>query len=386
MIFPADDIFIEAPEATPLYAAAAAASEANIWTSINNWSVPRVISSVEQEYLAAKKDAVIADLGAVMRYAIRGEDAAAFLARITTAPATALDVGEGARGLILRDDGDVIDYADVSRLSDDLFLLTTPSAHARWLQLGARGLQVALDDISNAVAALGVFGPGAHDALARAGLKLPGDGVAASAMLRGVETAARPIRFGAAPGIELIFPSDEALTIWERLSRRTGLPAIGLDAMEVLRIESGAPRPGVDFTPATPGANAGWRPADIGLAHLAPLDQGWFSGRRGLRDRPENGERRLVVLAIDADEIVSGAAVFSAGKNIGRITSRAWSPDHRRVVAFADVLRVSPGDTYEISGGPDADTRVTARPLMTPEASLARAFENVSRAATESRR
>ncbi|MHA7871162.1 MAG: hypothetical protein ACX939_02310, partial [Hyphococcus sp.] len=174
MIFASEDLTADAPTPTPLYAAAAAASEANLWTSVNGWSVARVYTSLEKEYEAAKSFAAIADLGSVARYAVRGPEAPAFLSRLVTAPAARLEQGESARGLILDNDGFVADLAEVSRLSADLFLLTAPTSHGRRLQLAARGLDVEAQDIANDVAALGLFGPGGADVLSAAGLKTPG--------------------------------------------------------------------------------------------------------------------------------------------------------------------------------------------------------------------
>ncbi len=379
MIFPGEDIFADAPRPTPLFAAVASASEANLWTSINGWTAARVYTSVSEEYEAAKSTAALADLGPLTRYAVRGADAAEFLGRLTTAPSAGLQVGESARGLMLEDSGSVIDLAEVSRLSVDLFLLTLPTAHGRRVRLAARGLKVDTDDISGQVAALGVFGPQTQGVLNAAGLKSVNETMAASGVLRGVETAARPIQFGALPGVELIFPKDEALTIWERIMRRGAGAPIGLDALEILRLESGAPRPGVDFIAAdrASGGADGARartPEELGLAHLAPLDRGWFNGRRGLRARAGKPDRRLISLSIDDEKSMPGAAVFNDGKAVGRVTSCAWSPSRKRVIAFADVAATSHGKDYEISVPSPAEGRVAATRFETAESALAKAF------------
>jgi len=377
MIFPVEDSSADAPKPTPLFAASASASEANIWTSVNGWSVARVFTSVEQEYVSAKSTAVITDLGALSRYAVRGADAAEFLARLVTAPASRLEPGESARGLILDGDGQVIDLAEVSRLSTDLFLLTMPTPHARRLQLAARGFEVEAQNISDDVAAIGVFGPEATAVLRAAGLKTPDDSTAASAVVRGVETAARPIQFGALPGVEVVFPKGEALTIWERLVRRSGVQPIGLDALEILRIESGAPRAGVDFSSAEHAPiGAARRPIEIGLPHLAPLDRGWFNGRRGLRRDGDQQKRRLVSLAIDADHAAPGALVYADGKPVGALTSCAWSPAIKRVVAFAEVTPPSKAREIEITvaGTAAGGGAVPARHFETAENVLAMAY------------
>ena len=386
MIFPGEDRNIKAPQPTALFSAAASACEANIWTSVNGWSAVRVFTSVEKEYEAAKKGVVIADLGPIARYAVRGKEAGAFLARVTTAPAGRLEPGESARGLILDDRGCVIDLAEVSRLSHDLFLLTSPHAHARRLQLAARRLDAVAEDIGGQVAALGVFGPGARDALTSAGMKTPGDSVAASAMVRGVETAARPIQFSVLPGVELVFPRDEALTVWERMVRRSGAGPIGLDAFEMLRLESGAPRPGVDFTAADRARDGeAMTPAELGLSHLAPLDRGWFNGRRALRHgRAPN--KRLVTLAIDDDSAAVGAGVYAGDRSVGRITSWAWSPSVKRAAAFAEIAWPVNGSAFQAAKPPPASGRAAAKLFDTAESALEKDFLASQSGATDFRR
>ncbi len=395
MIFPEEDIVADAPRPTPLMIAVASASEANLWTSVNGWTAARVYSSVSDEYEAAKNLAALADLGPLSRYAVRGAAAPEFLNRLTTAPAAHLTIGESARGLMLDDAGLVIDLTEVSRVSDDLFIVASSHPHGRRMRLAARGMDVEAVDISGEVAALGVFGPQASGVLAAAGLKSVSETMAASGVLRGVETAARPIQFGALEGVELIFPKEEALTIWERIMRRSAGAPIGLDALEILRLEGGAPRPGVDFVTADralggDGANRGLTPEELGLAHLAPLDRGWFNGRRALRELAARGARRLVSLAIDEEQSAAGAAVYLNEKPIGRITSWAWSPARKRVVAFADLDAVAAMDgEFAVSAPSPSAGRARARKLETPESLLAEAYAGEAgrdRAATDFRR
>lgn len=390
MIFPAEDFFTDAPRPTPLFAAVASQSDANLWTTVNGWTAARVYSSVSGEYETAKSGAALADLGPLARYSVRGAQAAEFLGRVTTAPAVSLHVGESARGLMLNDAGYVIDLAEVSRLSDDLFLLTLPAPHARHIALASRGMKVEANDISADVAALGVFGPQTAGVLSAAGLKSVNEMTAASGVLRGVETAARPIQFGAMPGMELIFPKEEALTIWERIMRRGAGAPIGLDALEVLRLEAGVPRPGLDFMPAGKAGAEPRTPEELGLAHLAPLDKGWFNGRRALRELAGKPRRRLRAFAIDAEEASPGAAVFCDGKALGRVTSCAWSPARKRVIALADMDAASVGNAYEISTPDQSGGRLAASRLETVESALAKAFageqSDAQRLATDFRR
>ncbi|MEX6632133.1 glycine cleavage T C-terminal barrel domain-containing protein [Hyphococcus lacteus] len=387
MIFAAEDIFADAPRPTPLFSAAASVSEANLWTSVNGWTAARVYTAVGEEYEAARNTAVIADFGPMARYAVRGKDAANFLSRLTTAPAISLHVGEGARGLVLDDQGHVIDLAEVSRLSEELFLVSLPGPHARRIDLAARGMELETQDISGDVAALGILGPQTGSVLSAAGLKSVSETFAASGVLRGVETAARPLQFGGIHGVELIFPKDDALTIWERIIRRSIARPIGLDALDVLRLESGVPRAGLDFIPSDRRDGGAKRtPEELGLAHLAPLDGGWFNGRRALRKSAGHPERRLVSLSLDAEQSMPGAAVFQGGKNVGRVTSCAWSPARKRVLVFADVSASCRGADYEIAMLTPEDGRVAAKRFETTESALEHRFVSEQGRATDFRR
>lgn len=386
MILPADDLVIDEPKPTALFAATASAANANSWTSINGWSVPRVYSSVTEEYEAARSAAAVVDYGALARYTARGADAAAFLARATSAPVTTLEPGESARGLILDNGGAVVDIIETARLSNELYLLTASRRHARRLQLAARGFDVAVEDITGEVAALALIGPEARDAASAAGVDVASDRLAVQARVRGVDASARPIHHGGLPGVEIIYPYEEALTLWERLRRAAAPVPAGLDALEILRIEGGAPRPGVDFIGADDAESGRSKrlPGEIGLAHLAPVGRAWFNGRRALRAGPAES-RRLVVLAIDADTSTPGAAVFVKKTAVGRLTSRAFSPRLKRVIAFADIAAGSGGPGLEVALAGDGEIRAAADILETPEARLAAAFQAAEGAATELR-
>lgn len=374
MIFSADDPVTDDPRPTALYAASASAATANSWTSVNGYAVARAYTNVFEEYDKALDGACVADVGAVTRYTARGRAAAALVARATTAPVETLAIGESARGLMLDADGFVVDKIEAARLGPDLYLLSASRPHARRLQLAARGFEAEVDDITGQIAALAILGPEARDIAAAAGLDAESDMLARQGRVRGVETSARPIHFGALAGIEVIYPRDEALTLWERLRRARAPAPIGLDALEIFRIEGGAPRPGLDFVSADEARRDEDRrlPDEIGLAHLAPANRAWFNGRRALSGAARSG-RALAVLALDAGEAAPGAAVHGKKGQVGRLTSTAYSPRLKRAIAFADLAVEAFGKPLEIdapSGGP----RAAAAFYETPEGKLAQAF------------
>lgn len=389
MIFPGPDLTSAEPRPTALFSACASVSAANKWTAINGWSVSLVYTNVTEEYNALTRRAAVADFGMLWRYIVRGPDAPDYLARVTSAPLRNLELGESARGLMLTSVGTVVDLIDVARLGDDLYLLTCSRAHPRRLQLAARGFDATIEDITGRVAALAIIGPDAHDVAAVAGLKVDSENLAAQATVRGVETAARPINVGVQPGVEIIYPYEEALTLWERVRRAAAPTPCGLDALEVLRIEAGAPRLGVDFIGADESEEASETersPQALGLPHLAPVNRAWFNGRRSLSSASEPIEKVLTVLALDSDELNVGSAVFANGEPIGHITSAAFSPRLKRAIAFAEISQVATNMAYEVGPLGNLGKRVSAKVFDTAESELSQAFQASLREATESRR
>jgi aminomethyltransferase len=372
------------PRATPLYAAAATACATNSWTSVNGWASARTYTAVEQEHRAASEDAALVDLGPLCRYTVRGAAAAELLARLTTNPVGELSVGESARGLILDSSGAVVDFADVSRLSGDLFLLTSSGPIDRRLQLAARDFSAEVRNIGSMIAAIGVIGPAARDAAAAAGLDILSADATGQGRIRGVELAVRPVNFGAAAGVEIICPAEDALVIWERLRRKRPLQPAGLDALEILRIEGGSPRLGVDFLSADRAPSAHRRlPDEIGLPHLAPPNRAWFNGRRAMKNAPPP-RRRLLVLTADGDLVLPGAAVFARSEPAGRVTSTAFSPRLRRAICFAEIEAPAVGEGLLVQS--PSGERIAAQLHETPEGRLAASFRDSLKAATDSRR
>ncbi|MEL7486789.1 MAG: glycine cleavage T C-terminal barrel domain-containing protein [Pseudomonadota bacterium] len=169
--------------------------------------------------------------------------------------------------------------------------------------------------------------------------------------------------------------------------RRAAKPTpAGLIALEALRIESGAPRPGVDF-PSADDAAAGepvYSPAALGLPHLAPVNRAWFNGRRALAAGGARAERDVCVVDLDAEETSPGASIYAGGVAVGTITSCAWSPRRRRMLAFVTLPPGARARTLEADGVARDAPRVAARIAATAESGLADAFLAVQEKATES--
>ncbi|MEO1311033.1 MAG: hypothetical protein AAFV51_08690 [Pseudomonadota bacterium] len=376
MTFPAEDFIADRPRPSPLYIAAASASVANIWTSVNGATTARVYTDVEGEYAAALSGVGVVDASPLARYRVRGADAGRALNRLTTTPAARLKIGETAPGLLCDNAGRVVDIADVARLAEDDFVLTLQRRREMRLRACCEGLDAVHQPLNDAVAALAVLGPGGPALLKAAGFGADAGAFAETKTVKGVRATVKRMLIAGAPAVEIVFPADEALLVWERLERAAlsaaGPRWIGLDALEALRIENAVPRLGLDFDGAEDrGEGRARLPVEIGLGFLAPLDSAWYSGRAALRRAPST-RRRLVAARAVAGRVARGAAAFVGGRPVGAATSTAYSPRLRSAVAMID-LTIDPDASLQdlrlaADRGDDGVVAVELGPADRPEA------------------
>lgn len=86
--------------------------------------------SVDREVLATRQSVGVCDVTTLGKIDVQGGDAAMFLNRIYCNGFAKLPVGRVRYGLMLREDGVVMDDGTASRLADDHFVVTTTTANA----------------------------------------------------------------------------------------------------------------------------------------------------------------------------------------------------------------------------------------------------------------
>src|SRR3954463_4967432 len=127
------------------------------------WSGFYAVSSYEahheHEYNAIRNASALIDVSPLFKYLVSGRDAVKLVDRIITRDALKLAVGQVYYTPWCDEHGKVIDDGTVTRLSEDTFRWTAADPSLRWLTQNALGLDVAIEDISEQVAALALQGP-----------------------------------------------------------------------------------------------------------------------------------------------------------------------------------------------------------------------------------
>ena len=153
--------------------------------------------------------------------------------------------------------------------------------------------------------------------------------------------------------------------------RPFGLLPMGLDALDVARVEAGFVLNGVDYTSARTAFIDRQKstPFELGFDWMVQLDREPFVGQAALAAERERGAaRRLVGLEIDWDGFEAihdslglvphletatcreGVPIYRHGAQIGYATSRTWSPLLKKYLALATVgaEHAVPGSRLEI--------------------------------------
>ena len=114
---------------------------------------------VDIEYNAIREAAAVIDVTPLYKYEVSGADAATLLDRVVTRDVSQVALDQVIYTPWCDEEGKVIDDGTVTRLAQDRFRVTAADPSYRWFAMNATGLDVRIDDISQATA--GTRAPGA---------------------------------------------------------------------------------------------------------------------------------------------------------------------------------------------------------------------------------
>jgi folate-binding protein YgfZ len=137
-------------------------------------------------------------------------------------------------------------------------------------------------------------------------------------------------------GFDLIIPRAHLLTIAKSLTeigKPFGAAWVGENAHNVLRIEAGVPRYGIDFTEDN-------LLLEVGIDHAVSFTKGCYLGQEVVERIRSRGHvnKKLVGLLVAAREpLTAGDLVFAGDKEIGQVTSSTHSPALKTAIALGYV-------------------------------------------------
>lgn len=333
----------------------------------DGWTVVADFGDPAAEYRALREDAALVDLPFRARVRATGADRASFLQGMLSNDVLALAAGDGCPALLLTEQGKVV--ADLLVLAQTDAIVLDGLASAVEAATAALERFIVADDVELASVgasehAFGLYGPNAVGALSRLGaVGFPaGDFRHGACVVAGVETRIVRVPEPGVGGYYCIVPATAAGEWWARCLD-AGVSAAGQRAFDVLRIESGVPWFGRDVGPDTIALEAPYERA-------ISFRKGCYLGQEVMERVTARGHvnRKLVGLESGRDEVPrSGARLFATERDVGWITSAAWSWRRRRPIALGYVRRehLAPGTALTLDAA-DGATTVTVQPLPFP--------------------
>ena len=340
--------FRQALQRTPFHDRFVALSTTEEWMAWNTYKVPRVVDKLSTEYFAVRSGCAVMDLTPMEKYRITGKGAREFLDRLVTRDISRLRPGRVTYVAWCNDEGKVIDDGTLFQLGERDYRLCSQHHQLDWLLMSSMGFDVHVEVETHEVAALAVQGPTSYSVLAIAGINeleqlKPFD--IAEVRCGDIPVTVSRTGYTGDLGYELWAEPAHALQLWDAIfgvQGRYDIHAMGLSALEMVRIEAGFIMPGFDFNTAESTVRDGYdrSPYEIGLGWVVNLDKGHFTGRKSLlAERSRPARRRLKKIVVDGNKPVGETFIFDGknGKQIGEIKCATWSPILKANLALADI-------------------------------------------------
>lgn len=340
--------------------------------------------AVNRECLAVRSGVGILDASTLGKIDVQGPDAAEFLNLVYTNDWKKLAVGRCRYGLMLGEDGMVMDDGVGSRLGEHHFVITTTTGGAahvlawleRWLQTEWPSLKVHLTSVTEHWATLSIAGPKSRALIAElcGDIDFSSEAFPFMAYREGTvaDIAARVFRisFTGELSYEINVPANYARHVWERLMNagvKYGITPYGTEVMHVLRAEKGFIIVGQD----TDGSVT---PVDLGMQWIISKNKD-FIGKRSLAraDCARTDRKQLVGLLTDSPhevlpegaQLVDDPSVAIPTPMVGHVSSSYFSACLGRSVALA-LVKGGRSRIGETVFAPLADGNVRSATITSP--------------------
>ncbi len=277
---------------------------------------------IVRETLLVRESVGLFDGSPLGKIEVKGPDAAEFLNRIYVNTVPTLKPGKVRYGLMLDENGVIIDDGVFVRLADEHFLVNTTSGHAdriaawleEWHQCEWPDLDLVMSPVTSQWAVLTIAGPKARTVLESVpGMidlstqNFPHMSFASSEFEDGTRYRVQRVSFTGEQSYELNVPADRATEFFDRIwqaGEPHGMGLFGAESQMNLRLDKGFLHVGADTDGST-------NPFDIGFGRIVANKQGDFIGARSLKRAEDQRTDRRQLIGFELDD--SDATILAGG-------------------------------------------------------------------------
>jgi aminomethyltransferase len=307
------------------------------FTEYNGYWLPTAYDNLGAvaEYWACRERAAIMDLSPLRKWEVLGPDAEELLQATVTRDIRRLSDGQVVYTAMCNDTGGMIDDATVFRLHATNFRFVGGSAYdGVWLreQADRLGLGVWIKESTDELHNVAVQGPESRDILRDLIWTAPTQtpftelkwfrfAVGRLGGPQGLPLIASRTGYSGELGYELFCHPKDAPELWDAVMGTGGATPLGLEALDMLRIEAGLIFAGYEFDDQVD-------PFEAGIGFTVPADKADdFVGKEALAERRAHPQRTLVGLELEGNEPgAHGDCVHVGRQQVGVVTSGTRSP------------------------------------------------------------
>ena len=332
-----------------------------VFVDAGAWKRPRyykignetMLEAANREAKNVREKVGICDVTTLGKIDVKGPDAAEFLNRVYTNAWMKLPVGKARYGVMLREDGMVMDDGTTTRISEHHYHMTTTTAQAAnvlshleyYLQIVWPELNVNVVSTTEQWAGAALAGPKSRDVLAKlfpninvSNESLPFMGYVEGDLF-GVPARIFRISFSGELAYEINVQSDYGLYMWEKMmeiGKEFGIQPYGTEALSTLRIEMGHV--------AGPELDGRTIPSDVSLDGMISKKKD-FIGKRSLSKiafNEANRQKIVGLVPIDRKTSIPEGSHLVLDKNaqlpnpkLGHVSSSCWSVENNNPFSLA---------------------------------------------------
>jgi len=307
----------------------------------------------KREAKNVRQNVGVCDVTTLGKIDIKGPDSAEFLNRVYTNAWLKLPVGKARYGVMLREDGIVMDDGTTTRISENHYHMTTTTAQAAnvlshleyYLQLVWPELNVNVVSSTEQWAGAAIAGPKSRDVLQKLfpGLDVSNNGLPFMGYMEGnlfgVNAKIFRISFSGELAYEVNVESDNGNFMWEKIieiGKEFNIQPYGTEALSTLRIEMGH----------VAGSELDGRtiPYDNSLEGLVSKKKDFIGKRSLIKAAYVAPDRQKVVGVVPLDKkttipegsyIVKDAKAKLPNPKLGHVSASCWSVEYDNPFSLA---------------------------------------------------
>ena len=313
-------------------------SQGALMSPFGGFDMPISYEGIEAEHRAVRETVGVFDVSHMGEVLVTGPQATLFVNYIFTGDVSPLEPGKVIYGMMLNDNGGVVDDLLVYKRDDSEYFLVINASNidkdVAWIKEHAAKYEVTVDDQCDFWSELAIQGPDAEKTTKDV-LGIDGSDLAFYTFKDLKAEDGSPIvlsrtGYTGEDGFELYATAPVIVDAWKKLMA-AGVAPCGLGCRDTLRFEAGLPLYGDELTDEI-------TPFEAGLGMFAKLDKDAFIGREALAAQKAEGLKKKVVgLEVEGRAIPRhGYDVLDMeGNKVGEITTGYHSITLDRNLAMA---------------------------------------------------